>query len=519
MQYICAIIKWIKNVILIRIFLFLPTGASDPVDSSVCGSISTGKQGCGDSQATVINDNKFNFAFWTCSTPVVHSVSTNNGTTQTPITITGGGFSSIACQNEVNFGGYSCDVISSSESSLTCNLAKSGEPTLGILHQLEMRVSNRGLARINIRTAEDRGFAVRPTIDHITPTSGSLAGGARLTITGFGFGDLQLVTVGSAQCTIIDSSYSKIICETPMTVTQGEKEVTVYAYVNGIPLPAECETQSNTCIYSYANLWTPILSTISPDTMSSSTIFNITGTYLGNNRSELHVTIGGVLATVTEAANNYILVSVDNLPAGDNNVIVRVKDYGKASGNLVVAGSLVITTISPSSGSIHGETTISIEGNGFVNDTSVTIGGSPCYILSTSLSEVTCITQLHSAGSVNVAVTSNGLSYSFSSYNYDSGVTPTISTISPMNGFAGDILTITGTNLNGGAVTILLGQSGCDFISGTSTEIQCTIGNHATGRTNLFVHVNGIGAANSDIQFEYQLSIASITPSQGENHF
>lgn len=335
-----------------RIFLILPTGASDPMDNSACRSVSTGKQGCGDSEAIVNNDEKFNFAFWTCSTPVVNMVSISNGTTQTPITITGEGFSNIACQNEVNFGGYSCDVTSSSETSLTCNLAKSGEPALGILHQLEMRVNGRGLARINILNAEDRGFGVRPNIDHITPISGSLAGGARLTITGFGFGDLQLVTVGSAQCTIIDSSYSKIICETPMSATQGEKNVVVNAYVNGIPLPAECETQSNTCIYSYANLWTPIVSTINPDTMSNTTIFNITGSFLGNNRSELDVTIGGVLTTVIEASHNYILVSVDNLPAGDNDVFVRVKDYGKASGSLVVAGSLIITDISPSSGPV-----------------------------------------------------------------------------------------------------------------------------------------------------------------------
>lgn len=137
-----------------------------------------------------------------------------------------------------------------------------------------------------------------------------------------------------------------------MSATQGEKNVVVNAYVNGIPLPAECETQSNTCIYSYANLWTPIVSTINPDTMSNTTIFNITGSFLGNNRSELDVTIGGVLTTVIEASHNYILVSVDNLPAGDNDVFVRVKDYGKASGSLVVAGSLIITDISPSSGPV-----------------------------------------------------------------------------------------------------------------------------------------------------------------------
>lgn len=492
----------------------MSTEASDPVDSSDCNSVTFGKQGCSDSKASANDPSKFNFVFWTCSTPIVNGVSVNTGTTRTSISIVGEGLSTTACQNEVSFGGHQCDVSLASEESVTCNIAKSGEPELGILHQLELRVQNRGTARINIPNAEDRGFAVVPNIDNITPTSGSLAGGAHLTITGFGFGDLPLVTIGDAQCRIIESSYSEIICETP-TGTAAEYVVAVNAYINGDPLQAECETQSSTCTYTYEDAWTPTMLTINPNSMSTTTTFNITGTLFGIEISELDVTIGGISTTVNEADNNYIIVTVDNIPAGDNDVSVRVKDYGEASGTLVVSGSLSITNVSPSSGSTHGDTTVVISGTGFAIDTLVTVGGEECDILSTSLSEVTCITQAHAAGSVSVAVTSNGISFSTSSYSYESGSTPTVASVNPTFGLPGDTITISGSNLNGDVVTVLLGNSSCEYISGTSTEIQCTVGNHSTGLVNLYVHVDGLGGSDSNIEFEYHLSISSITPTQG----
>lgn len=492
-------------------------GASDPVDSSLCQSVTTGKSGCSDPSPSGSDSNKFSFGFWSCSTPIVDTISVNNGTTKTAVTVTGEGFSTTPCQNEVTFGGYACVVTAATETSLTCQLAKSGEPELGILHQIAVRVANRGNALIRITEAEDRGFAVMPNIDGITPTSGSMAGGAHLTITGFGFGDLPLVTIGGVNCPIIEQAYDKIICETPAS-SMDVKDVEAFAYVNGVPLPAVCETSSEQCQFSYAPLFTPTLLSITPSTHSTTGVetFTISGLGFGNVTSDIAVTIGGEYAIISQLDNSNVVVTIDDIPVGSNDVQVRVRDYGRADGSLSVTRTASITSITPSSGSTYGETTITIQGEGFVvNDTTVNVDGSACTVQTTTLSEVTCITAPHAAGSVSVDVTSKGISYPSDTFSYATGSTPTVSSVSPLSGFPGDTLSISGSNFAGGAVTVFLGQSACVVTSSSSTLIECTVGNHATGNAAVYVHIDGLGASNTDVEFEYQLSITSISPTQG----
>ncbi|XP_053388767.1 fibrocystin-L-like isoform X2 [Mercenaria mercenaria] len=485
------------------------------VDSTVCKHISTGKTGCTEREVSFTDNSVFSFAYWSCYTPIVNSVNVNNGTTKTNIIITGEGFSYTECQNEVSFGGQRCHVTTASENSLTCNIEKIERPDVAILHQLELKVNNRGSARINIIDANHRGFALLPNIENISPTNGSIAGGTLLTVTGFGF-ESPLITIGGYNCIIIDCSYSEITCETPGSLSEDEKEVNVFTYVQGIPLQSKCETESGDCTFSYKSELTSTITTISPNILSGTTFCTITGTSLGNDTTELHVTIGNVVANVAEAADTYIVVNVDNIPAGDNVVVVRVKDYGSATGVLTVYGSLIINNVIPSSGSIHGETPITILGNGFIkNNTSVTVGGKSCFILSTTLSKISCITQAHNAGSVSIAVVSNGLSNTSASYIYATASTPTITSIIPTSGFPGDTLTIFGSNFMGDGVTVYLGQSRCDVISENTDQIECIIGNHPTGNVTVYVQVADLGMSNTNKQFEYQLSLLSIAPMQG----
>jgi hypothetical protein len=195
---------------------------------------------------------------------------------------------------------------------------------------------------------------------------------------------------------------------------------------------------------------------------------------------------------------------------------VKVKDYGKATGTLKVYGTPTISAISPSSGSVHGETIITVKGNGFVeNDTTITLDGSSCDVILTTLAEVKCKTPSHAAGSVNVAVTSNGVSYTSSSYSYSAGSTPTVTSISPSSGLPGQTLTISGSNLDGGAILVTLDDVECSVTSSSSNQIQCTIGSHVTGSVPVSVFVEGKGRSNTDQRFEYQLTLSNITPIEG----
>ena len=478
--------------------------------------MTSAKAGCTDALPSGGDSDKFNFAFWTCLTPVVDSIDQRSGTVQTQITLDGEGFSSVDCQNEVYIGDYTCDAVSSAANSVSCTVGRVNEVELGVLHPVSMLVGNRGYALINVMAPQDRSFGVIPNIEDIQPTSGSMAGGAVITISGFGFSDSATVYIGGYTCTVLTNSYTEVTCETPSSSTQTEKTIEVHIGINGAPQPAECETSLKTCRYSYALLWTPTVTSINPVAMSGSTTFTITGTNLGTDISGLEVFIGNVPATIMSTDGTTLVATIQNVPAGSNDVVVRHTSNGKADGSLSVTGTPVISSILPSSGSIHGETEITISGNGFVDgDTTVTIGGAACSVISTSLSQVVCITPARSAGSASVDVTSNSVSYTSDSFTYATGSTPTVTSISPTSGLPGDTLTISGSNLDGSVVTVLLADVPCNISTGSSSQIQCTVGPHATASVPVYVHVEELGASNVDVEFEYTLQLSGVNPSTG----
>lgn len=62
-----------------------------------------------------------------------------------------------------------------------------------------------------------------------------------------------------------------------------------------------------------------------------------------------------------------------------------------------MTGVAAINSISPSTGSIHGGTKVTILGNGFNNQSVVDMGGSLCSIESVKINEIICITSSHTA--------------------------------------------------------------------------------------------------------------------------
>jgi hypothetical protein len=439
-----------------------------------------------------------------------------NGTVKTPITISGRGFSSSNSQNEVKFGDLKCDVTFSNDSTIVCNLLKNGEPELGLLHRLSLRVHNRGDALIEIMSETNKSFGVMPNIENIAPTKGSRAGGARVTVIGFGFGKTPQVSVGGFTCNVLSSTYSEIVFETPPSSSNAEKDVIVNAFVDNSPITATCETQMSVCKYTYSSLFTPVVTSISPSSTSGNTKITIYGSNW-ETTSDIEVTIGGVAATNIVVNANSIEADIGNIPVGSNDVSVRAKGKGKASGSLTMTGDAQISGINPPSGSLFGGTNITIQGNGFaVNKTTVVIDGSECKIISVSLSEVVCTTKPHAIADVSVEVTSNGVSYDPQPFAFNTVSTPTVDSISPQSGVSGDVLTISGSNLYGSIVFVKVGGVECPVTSKTNIQIQCTLGPHAAELVSVIVQVEGKGLSDTNIEFEYTLAIENVSPNEGK---
>jgi hypothetical protein len=491
------------------------TGVLKMEDDTVCKHTITPRSGCFE-KIPVTQAKKVSYTFSSCSTPIINSINLNNGTFDTEIKISGNGFSTKECQNEVKFGSFICNITSAHEKSLTCKIDSNSRPEIYVLHQLHARVNNRGFAQINISDLGKSGFAIKPSIKSITPIRGSLAGGARLTIKGYGFDGSPFITIGGYDCKITEYSYNEIICETPPSFTEERKQVLVFVYIGNTSIQSECKTMFEECTYSYNSSLTPVMLDVKPKVFSPKNPFTITGSLLGNITEELDVTFGNVSAKIIEANEIYVIAKVDNIPAGNNSVIIRVKDYGKALGKLEVHGPLIVNDLYPLSGSIYGNTTVTIFGNGFLrNNLTISFGDSNCTLLSSNLSHIICLTKPHKAGSVDVSLSSNGLTANYSSFRFTKESSPTVTSVSPKSGFSGDTLTISGSNLQGQYTSVSLNKAKCEVISVDTDEIKCLSGNHPTGKVNISVLVADLGVSNTDIQFEYQLSLLEITPTQG----
>ncbi len=124
----------------------------------------------------------------------------------------------------------------------------------------------------------------------------------------------------------------------------------------------------------------------------------------------------------------------------------------------------VVSSISPTSGTVLGGTTVTVNGSGFAQfvPKSVTFGGVAATAVTwVSASQLTCVSPTGTAGQVvSVAVTQNGSTSTLNSaYTY---VGTAISSLSPNHGAAvgGNSVTITGSNfVNNGSTIVTFGGS------------------------------------------------------------
>ncbi|XP_061168814.1 fibrocystin-L-like [Saccostrea echinata] len=495
----------------------LPAGAP----GGVCTGDSTPLSNCSVPQPTGGDPTKFNFKFWTCTTPVVTALSENNGTVNTNITLQGTGFSNNDCQNEISFGDGRCVGDKDSGTDVICNIDDANSPSIGVLQPVTVRHNNLGYALVAITGVKSRSFALIPVVTKVMPSVGSLVGGLLVQIQGFGFStmkDYVSVTIGGYTCDITNMTYTEISCRT--RAGQGEKNLEVRVRSSqGQWFPAVCEDE---CKFTYDAAFTPSLTSISPNVVNGTkeTTVTIEGSGFGNETSDIFVKIGGENCQVVSVSNSSVECMLGNLPAGPNNlVVVEVVGQGLASGNLMMTGAGIITDISPTEGSIHGGTIVLISGNGFVDKlTSVTVKGKPCPIVNLTLSTISCITpSTDNEEIVEVRVISNQISYPAVNFNYSYQASPNISYISPTNGSAGTEVTIAGVNFDRQKekITVNIGSAECSVISSSETEIKCTAGPSLVGSFPVLVNVQGKGQSNQNSEFEYELLVTSISPNTG----
>ncbi|CAG2205079.1 unnamed protein product [Mytilus edulis] len=496
------------------------SGTSDPVDGSACPGTTSPISNCAGSPPISSPPDMFSYSFKTCTTPGVTAIDKNRGTTNDVISITGYGFSSTSCNNEVTFGDATCTVTNSADTWLECKIDPTSSPTVGLMQEVNVRVNNLGDAIIAIAGQSAKTFVIEPLVTEISPLSSSVNGGLTLTISGTGYqGNVTdvLVSINGIDCPVQTVSYTEITCITPPS-GGGIKTVEVKVNAYGNLIPAVCDIL---CQLTYEPADTPEISAVDPMTLSGASItVTISGTGFSDQAVNTEVKIGGEVCTASSVTDSEIQCTITNVPAGTQDLDLVITDKGRATNSIQITSSAVISSLSPSQGSTNGGTELIIDGNGFVDgSTSVTVDGTACDLVEVALSYIKCKTKSHATGSVDVVVTSNGQTYGNESFEYSSSATPTISSVSPIQGSQGTTITITGTNFGAGSGdnTVTTGGVPCTVTSDGATEIQCTAGAVSIGSVPVLVDVKNSGLSNNDVNFEFELTITAINKNSGSS--
>ncbi|EED17334.1 hansenula MRAKII killer toxin-resistant protein 1 precursor, putative [Talaromyces stipitatus ATCC 10500] len=356
---------------------------------------------------------------------------------------------------------------------------------------------------------------IGPVIGTISPTSGPVAGGNTVVITGSGFTNITAVTFGSnpqtsTPFTVVSSTVINAIV--PPGPSGGG---TVPIYVIG------STGISNGISYTYTQTG-PVISSISPTSgpIAGGNTTIITGSGFTNATA---VTFDSTSTSFTTASDTVINAIVPPGPSGGGTVSVHVTGPSGISNGISYTYTQtgpVIGTISPTSGPVAGGNTAIITGSGFTNATAVTFDSTSASFAIASDTVINAIVPPgpSGGGTVSVHVTgpsgiSNGISYTYTQTG------PVISSISPTSGpiAGGNTAVITGSGFTN-ATAVTFNSTSASFAIASDTVINAIVPPGPSGGGTVSVHVTGPSGISNGISYTYTQTgpvISSISPTSG----
>lgn len=256
-------------------------------------------------------------------------------------------------------------------------------------------------------------------------------------------------------------------------------------------------------------------------TIAGSGFTGATAVAFGPAGSALAFTVvsdGKITAKVPAYAAGGTVNIVVTTPAGSSPV--------SAADTYRYAAVPTITSVSPSSGSTTGGTTVTITGTGLTGASEVKFGaaGPATGFTVVSDTQISAVTPAYSViGDVPLSVTTPGGTTSGSSgvtYHY-AAAPPTITAVSPGSGPAagGTTVTISGSGFSGATGVSFGGTAAAAFSVDSSTQITATSPAHSAGTVHVSVTTPfGTSAGGSADQFTFVTAppaVTSVSPSAG----
>ena len=265
------------------------------------------------------------------------------------------------------------------------------------------------------------------------------------------------------------------------------------------------------------------ITAVSPSSVTAGSTVSIFGTGFVAGAS---VTIGGYPATNVAYSNSgLITATVPSGPAGT--VTVNVSN---AAGTFATYSSLIYTgtststvsdqpnvsSVSPSSGSSAGGSTVSITGSGFVAPVTVTFGGVPATSVNVvNANLITATTPANPVGAVPVVVANpaGALGGLTAGFTYELAW-PRVTSLSPSTGalVGGTTLTINGTGFAPGATVTVGGQSAATVSAVSPTQIVVTTPPGPPGAATVLVTNPGGAISGLATGFSYSANPQAQAP-------
>lgn len=367
---------------------------------------------------------------------------------------------------------------------------------------------------------------ISPTMDSITPSIGSTAGGTALTIKGTGFTNIIehiQVTLGTLPCEIITASRTEITCQSTASI---------HPNIVSLSVSINDHQATGTVWYTYDTNATPSITSVSEgENLIGGSSITITGTnfipgstrvqILANNESFIFSDNYQYDCQWTSLTATSITCTVPNRSAGTYNVILLVTGKGLSSGTSSVNYALQISSFTPLQCGLGSGITLNISGVGFGASIKVMICNSNCAITNVTINSVSCILEASTIDtSCPVLVSYNGQHALSTNANFTflSSLTPEVASINPSLGGTGggNLLTIYGNGFWPQGIThssqilphdvqVFIDSSPCIIHSINETTIVCRTTQHKTTIAALVrVFVRGKGLALSEgIYYEY----------------
>ncbi|MGA0568172.1 IPT/TIG domain-containing protein [Rathayibacter sp. KR2-224] len=436
--------------------------------------------------------------------PVVQitAVSPNSGpeTGGTPVTISGQCFTTA---QDVLFGGTPATDVTVVDDSTITAVTPVGTGAVSV------QVSTQGCGTATLPDAFTYVAPGAPVIQSLAPDHGPETGGTVVTINGTGFAGATGVTFDGVAGTALH-----IVNDTQLTVTT----------------PAHVPAGAQVVVTSPVGPSAPGTFTFQPVTRIDS--LNPSS---GPETGGLTVTITGQCFTGASevlfggTAGTGLVVNSDSQltvvsPPGTGTVdvtVVGAGTCGSATDNaaFTYVPAPTIQSLVPTEGPTAGGTSVTITGTNFNAATAVEFGGvaAASYFVD-SATQITAVTPAHSAGSVNVTVTTLGGTSEPGTFTF---VPPAaIISIVPDSGpeTGGTTVTITGTGFAGATGVTFDGVPAGSFTPSGDTSITVTTPPHAPGPVDVIVQSTFGDSPAGTFTYEPATTITGVSPNSGPEH-